>query len=188
MKLRKGILIALAGLLLSSAPASAQMPKIDPEQRYLLLAASATATMLSEMNYAADKGFRVVAASMTVNVEMAVVMERAAKPPETYRYRLVATTDTITMQKELSEAARDGYRVAPNGVVMKHQVMVGPEVVIILEKAPGLAKQYEYQFLATTLTSTMQKEISQSAAQGYRLVALMSRGELMAVMEREVRP
>jgi hypothetical protein len=42
----------------------------------------------------------------------------------------------------------------------------------------------QYRLLATTLTGTMQKEMSQAAADGYEFLALLKRGEVMAIMRK----
>ena len=46
-------------------------------------------------------------------------------------------------------------------------------------------KQYEYKLLATTLTGTLQKEMTQATKEGYTLVAFGTRGEHLVIMERE---
>jgi len=61
MKAQTKVLLALVCVsLLASIPAAAQMPKIDAEQRHLLLAAPTTLTMQQELDYAAAQGFRVL--------------------------------------------------------------------------------------------------------------------------------
>ena len=56
---------------------------------------------------------------------------------------------------------------------------------MILERPPVVTKQYEYKLLATTLTSTLQKEVTEAQEAGFRIVGMVSRGEHMVVMERE---
>ncbi len=167
------------------APVTAQ-----DADRYLLLATTSTGTMQREIDDAAGRGYRVMAASRTESAEVIVALERAEGP---YRYRLVATTRTGTLQREISEAAEAGYRVVPRAVTTKRSlgnVLSGPdnrnegELLIIMEKGPEMVPGLAYQVLATNRTGTLQKEMSQMAGRGYTLVALSSRGEHVAIFER----
>ena len=49
-----------------------------------------------------------------------------------------------------------------------------------------IRKEYEYKLLATSRTSTLQKEVTEAKEAGYIVVGMVSRGEHMVVMEREV--
>ena len=88
------------------------------------------------------------------------------------------------MQKELNDMAADGYRLIPSTMIAKSG-LVSVEIVMILEKPPVVTKQYEYKLLATTLTSTLQKEVTEAQGEGFGIVGMVSRGEHMVVMERE---
>ena len=165
--------------------ASAQKLKIDPEHRYLLLATKKTSTMQKELNAAAAQGFRIAVGSPTSGTEMALLLERVAQPEDAYTYRLLATTRTSTMQKELTEAALDGFRLLPRTMIAKERMFGGPEIVVILERPQKVEKRYEYKLLATNLTSTLQKELTQAKADGFVLVGMVSRGEHMVIMEKE---
>jgi hypothetical protein len=59
------------------------------------------------------------------------------------------------------------------------------EIESVLEQAPKSSKRYEYRLLATNRTSTLQKEVAQSEADGFVLVGLVGRGENMVIMEKE---
>ncbi len=177
--------VFLVLLLLGFVPASSQDPKIDPGQRFLLLATSATETMRMELDKAAAQGFRIVAGSSRGNSEIVLVLERKGKPAESVDYKLVATTETPTFQKEVSELAAQGYRAVPRTFITKPHVMAGPEIVVIMERSPNSAKRYDYLLLATTLTSTLEKEWAEAAGQGYQLVGMLTRAELMVLLEKE---
>jgi hypothetical protein len=71
-------------------------------------------------------------------------------------------------------------------MIAKKQLFGGIEVVMIMERPPNTRKQYEYKLLATTRTSTMQKEVTEAKNAGYLIVGMVSRDEHMVVMEREV--
>jgi len=192
MKIAKILLVAWVCLcvLAPSQVATAQQAgrvKIGSDQRYLLLATKKTKTMQAELEEVASKGFRVVVGSPTSGSEMAILLERVAEPPNTYQYILLATTRTGTMQKELNESAALGYRLLPRTMISKVDVSPfgGVEIVVLLEKAPNSTKQYNYRLLATTLTSTLQKEITEALAEGYTLAGMVSRDEHMVIMEKE---
>ncbi|MCC6742732.1 MAG: hypothetical protein IT175_02620 [Acidobacteria bacterium] len=86
--------------------------------------------------------------------------------PDRIEYRLLATRQTSTMQKELNEAAAAGFRFAG---VMGGETMVGSEVVVVMTKDPTVAAPaaYQYLLLATSKTSTMQKELQEAADAGF---------------------
>jgi len=171
----------------------AQSVKIDSDQRYLLLATQQTGTMQKELDEVAAQGFRVRMGSPTSGKEMVLLLERVAKPPDTYSYRLLATTRTGTMQKELDEAAREGFRLLPQTMLAKAGttalgVLGGGarvEVVVVLERPPKPDKLYQYKLLATSRTGTLQKELTESEAAGFVLVGLVSRDEHMVILEKE---
>jgi hypothetical protein len=89
----------------------------------------------------------------------------AADAPK-YDYRLLATTRTSTMEKELNQAAEAGYAFSS---VMGGQTGIGgKEVVVVMAKKLGAeTSAREYKLLATSRTSTMQKELQQAGDQGF---------------------
>lgn len=158
--------------------------ELDLTQQYVLLATKKTSTMQKELNQTAAAGYRVITGSRTSGTEMALLLEKVAKPPATYEYLLLATTNTSTMQKELNEAAARGFRLLPDTMMQKEQMLGPMEIVMILEKPPGEAVRYEYLLLATTRTSTMQKEIMAGTEGNFRIVGMVSRDEHVVIMER----
>ena len=54
-----------------------------------------------------------------------------------------------------------------------------------MERMPKVIKKYQYKLLATSRTSTLQKEVTQAKEDGYVIVGMVSRDEHMVVMERE---
>ncbi len=104
---------------------------------YKLLATNKTGTMQKEMAKAAAEGFvyrgQTVADSLFGGREVIIIMERHRDTTEALvEYRLLATNKTGTMQKELSEAAEDGYRY--RGVTVASTSFGGQEVVVITER------------------------------------------------------
>ena len=178
--------LVLPLILLTALSAVAQNKlKIDPESRYLLLSTIKTSTMQKELDEASAQGFRIIsAASSCGQAEMVLFLERVTRPPDTYKYRLLATTRTSTMEKELNQAAQEGFRLLPRTITAKEGFLT-KEIVSVLEQTPKSTKRYEYRLLATSRTSTLQKEVAQAESDGFVLVGLVGRGENMVIMEKE---
>src|SRR5215211_5667968 len=124
--------------------------KIDPESRYLLLSTIKTSTMQKELDEASAQGFRIISAASSCNQsEMVLFLERVTQPPDTYKYRLLATSRTSTMEKGLNQAAQEGYRLLPRTITAKEGFMSN-EIVAVLEQTPKPSKRYEYRLLATS--------------------------------------
>lgn len=157
----------------------------NEDLQYKLLATTRTSTMQKEMDETAAQGYRILVGSPTSGSEMAVFLSRDGTVAAPYKYKLLATTRTGTMQKELNEAAENGFRLIPSTMIAKKGMLAGIEIVMIMEQPPKVVKQYEYKLLATTLTSTLQKEVTEAQAAGFAIIGMVSRGEHMVVMERE---
>ena len=122
----------------------------------------------------------------------------AAQTPESgtedhlYEYRLLATKKTSTMRKEMNRAAEDGFRFET--VMGGKTSFGGSQVVVIMSRPVGseASARYQYQLLATSKTSTMQKEMRAAAAQGFVLVGLtvsktrFGGSEVVTIMRRRV--
>ena len=100
-------------------------------------------------------------------------------------YRLLATKRTSTMQKELNEAAAEGFRFL---AVMKGETgFAGDEIVSILVRESGsTTPRYAYRLLATSKTSTMQKELQEAGDAGFVFRDQTIHGEVMAILERDL--
>ncbi len=153
--------------------------------QYKLLATTKTSTMQKEIDQAATLGYRILVGSPADRSEMVLFLSKDGTVAEPFQYRLLATTRTGTMQKELNEVAADGFRLIPSTMIVKNQMFMGPELVAILEKTPRTDRRFEYKLLATTKTSTLQKEVTEARNEGYAIVGMLSRDEHMVVMERE---
>jgi len=165
------MLISVGFLLLSLFGDSNNAPVSTGDQiEYRLLATNRTSTMEKEMNQAAAVGFRFegVMGGETAGggAEMVVIMSRKpeAGGPR-YEYRLLATTKTSTMQKELNAAGEAGFLYT--GQTIYDSAFGGREVVAILERPDGAKTAYEYKLLATTRTSTTQKELNEAGRAGF---------------------
>ncbi len=179
----KTILLAIIVLVFSATIFAQDKPNNDLQ--YKLLATTRTSTMQKEIAQAAEAGYRILVGAPTSGSEMALFLSKDGTVAEPYKYKLLATTRTGTMQKELNQLAEGGYRLIPSTMIAKAQLIGGVEIVMLMEKPPTVTKQYEYKLLATNLTSTLQKEVTEAKEAGFVIVGMVSRGEHMVVMERE---
>ena len=175
-------LILLAVLTLGGAAAGKQESRAgtgdDQQYDFRLLATNRTSTMEREMVEAADAGYRFKAVmggeTAVGGSEVVVVMQkdRSGESAGRYQYKLMATSKTSTMQKELQEAGDNGSEYC--GQTVFNTTFGGDEVVVILERDRDNqeAPYYEYKLLATKKTSTMQKELSEAGRDGFMLVGL----------------
>jgi hypothetical protein len=149
---------------------------------YRLLATSKTSTLEKEMNEAAEAGYR-LAGTMggeVRNGEIITVMRRLPEQSDKgrYHYRLLATSLTGTMQKELQAAGDAGYEFV--GTTARGEVMV----ILELDRSIKTRPRYEYRLLATSKTSTMQKELNQASSQGFIFLSIIRRGEVLSILRR----
>jgi hypothetical protein len=167
------------------------------ERSYKVLATSKTSTMQKEMQEAGDAGYRFVAVmggnTAIGGSEVVVLMEKAEADRTKYAYRLLATSKTSTLQKELQEAADAGWEAV--GQTVFSSVFGGAETVGILERSSETpsAIKYVYKLIATSKTSTLQKEVQEAAAQGYQAVGLtvgktaIGGSEVVVIMRKTAR-
>lgn len=174
-------------------PAAADEPQ---PVEYRLLATNKTSTMQKEMNEAADAGFRFAAVmggeTAIGGNEVVTIMVRPGEAPPRYEYKLLATTKTSTMQKEMQEAGDAGFEY--RGQTVFKSMLGGQEVAVVLERdreaTPGA---FEYRLLATKKTSTMQKELAQMGPAGFEFVGMTVAktgigGAEIVVITRRARP
>jgi hypothetical protein len=166
---------------------------------YRVVATNKTSTMQKEMQEAGDAGYRFAAVmggeTAFGGKEVVTVMQKSGAGTEKFEYRLLATSKTSTMQKEMQEASDGGFAYV--GQTVFESVFGGKEVACIFERpasgtaAPG--PKYEYKLLATSKTSTMQKELQEAGEAAYRVIGmtvgktLMGGNELVTILRRPAR-
>jgi len=131
----------------------------------------------------------VIAAAGSVLFVTSMSSANAADGP--LNYRVLATSRTSTMEKELNEAALSGYRFSK--VMGGKTAIGGQEVVISMVRDTASSDQSvpRYKLLATTRTSTMQKELQQCADAGYEYLDQTVFGtafggkEVVVIMQRD---
>jgi hypothetical protein len=81
-------------------------------------------------------------------------------------YRLLAANKTSTMEKEMNQAAAEGFRF--EGAMGGETAGGGSEMVVVMSREPAAnGPRYGYRLLATNKTSTMQKELGEAGAAGF---------------------
>ena len=161
-------LVALLTLISSSAIAQEGI-------EYRVLATNKTSTMEKELNVAAEIGFHFQAAmggeSAFGGSEVVVVMARPAQAKPRFAYRLLATSKTSTMEKELQDAADAGYQYA--GQTVFDSTFGGEEVVVILQRDKDAQQRpIQYRLVATSKTSTLEKELRDAGQAGYEVLGM----------------
>lgn len=185
------LLLSLAVSL--SLPAVVAAQSAEPLQ-YRVLATNRTSTMQKEMSEAASKGFKFAAVmggeTSFGGSEVVVIMQRGNDAKPRYEYRLLATSKTSTMQRELQEVSDAGYVYV--GQTVFKSTFGGSEVVTLLERdrEPAERPSYEYRLIATSKTSTLEKELRQAAEDGFEVTGMtvgqtmMGGSELVTITRR----
>ena len=141
---------------------------------YRVLATSKTSTMEKEMNEAGAAGFKFAAVmggeTAAAGKEVVVLMQKGGDVTGTFRYKLLATSKTSTMQKEMSDAALDGYDYV--GQTVFESLLGGREVVSIVERGAAAQSPFVYKLIATSKTSTLQKEAGELGREGFQALGM----------------
>jgi hypothetical protein len=163
-KLLPGFFVAVAALYATEAA------RYD----YKTLATSKTSTMEKEMNEAAQAGFVFMSVmggeTAFGGKEVLVVMGRSASPKQ-MAYKLIAANKTSTLEREMQESAQEGFEY--KGQTVFESAFGGREVSVIMERDKAVAPRNSvYKLIATSKTSTMQKELADSGGEGYQLLGM----------------
>ena len=161
---------------------------------YRVVATNKTSTMQKEMQDAGNAGFRFagVMGGETAfgGKEVVAVMQKSGASTSKFEYRLLATSRTSTMQKEMQEADDAGFVYV--GQTVFESLLGGKEVASIFEKNADSVRneKYEYKLLATNKTSTMQKELEEAGEAGFLMIGmtvgktLVGGNELVSILRR----
>jgi hypothetical protein len=120
---------------------------------------------------------------------LALILPVTAAAQDASDYRVLATSKTSTMQKEMAEAAAAGYRFVD--VMGGETSFGGKEVVALMQKTGSAPSRYEYKLLATNKTSTMQRELQEASDAGFEFVgqtvfeSVFGGKEVAVILERD---
>jgi hypothetical protein len=183
--------LLISGLFFFVASFAASAQTVE----YRVLATTKTSTTQKEMNEAADAGFQfggVMGGETSFGgSEVVTIMYRKLSSEKgRFAYKLLATSKTSTMQKEIQEAGDEGFEY--KGQTVYKSGFGGKEVVTILEldRTTKTRPRYEYRLLATKKTSTMQKELQEAGAESFEFVGVtvadtaMGGAEVVSILRR----
>ena len=117
-----------------------------------------------------------------------LILTSSALAQDAVQYRLIAANRTSTMQKELQAAGSAGFRFA--AVMGGDTAFGGKEVVVVMQKPASSTDRFDYLLLATSKTSTMQREMQEAGDAGFLYVgqtvfeAAFRGEEVVSVFER----
>jgi hypothetical protein len=178
----KSVVIA-GSFVCASGIALAQNVRVDPNQAQLLLAASSTDTLGKELDQAGALGFRILLGTTRGNGEVVLLLERNPKATQPVQHKIIATNATGTFKKEIGEWASQGFRAVPTTFLNKPTGF--NEIMVVMER-PAKPARYEYDLLSTNQTSTLESEWVVALSRGYRAIGLITRAEVMLLVERQV--
>lgn len=159
----------------SAAIASTAFAQAPSGVEHRVLATNRTSTMDKELNEAAEAGFRFKAVmggeTAIGGNEVVAVLARSGGARPRFAYKLLATNRTSTMEQELQAAAQAGYEYV--GQTVFQSMFGGNEVVCILERdKDNSGAPAQYRLLATSKTSTLQRELQDVEKAGYEVVGM----------------
>jgi len=134
-------------------------------------------TFEKELSELAGQGFRLdrLLESATVMYQAAVLSRQQAEGGATkYEYKLLATRNASTIQKELDVAASEGYEV--RGAMTAGKLFVGTDFVLVLERLAGDKTQRSlYRILTTNSDREIEfkDNLQKAVSEGYRPIKLI---------------
>jgi len=193
---------AQVGVLLSRTPTQSQgnATPDQPRFEYKALGANKISTIRKELEDAAAQGWELRGLTansalmpFTVSETIAVMEREPEQTKQKFEYRFLTAKREGTLQKELDASVSEGFHPVAMSVNRDNNaasVMFALPVFrydLILRRSienPAAEKgTREYRLISTMKASTMEKEMNQLAAKGYRCyltvvgeVALMARG------------
>ena len=174
MKRSVSLILSIALLILVPIlAAQEETPESKPDfnRRYLVLSTARHSTLEKELKEAVAAGYQPIMGDAAYKI---LLLEK--KPESTPQREFIAVEN---LHRGLKDAAGEGFRVIPTTVGIHEYSLAG-----VVEKAPGSRIHYEYLVLQPARTSSLQKDILEAAAQGYRPVAFAAAAGHAVVMER----
>lgn len=157
----------------------------DYSQPYVLIATNKTSTLEKELAEAVAHGYHLQ--SGAAGDELTYLMERQAANTPPAQYELLSTTKAETLEREMNQAVARGYRLHPLSLTGIFKSLSATfESVAVMEKRESPA--VEYRVIGTARAGAFEKEITASGEQGWELVASISSGAFMAVLQRPADP
>jgi hypothetical protein len=142
-------------------------------------------SLQNQLKKASDEGFRVIPATLGTKDWPGAVVEKDPDSAVWYDYLVVDASRTATFEREIAEGAGNGYGIV--GMVSGEN-----EHVAVLERPRGgeagastrATPSDRFKLVATNKSSTLQTELSQLAARGYRVQFASAAKETLVLLEK----
>ena len=155
----------------------------DPADRQIIEMKGDLKIVENKLNELAAQGFRIADLRVTGTKSADVTMGKTATPPETYRYMVVHALLVGNVQKNMNNAAAQGYRL------VRHTVAMLGGLTLIMEKPPADAARYEYRVSTSMRGSNAEKHLVADQQKGFVLVDAGKLQALNVVLtEKEIPP
>ncbi len=144
---------------------------------YRAISTNKLATFEKELDELASQGFRLerLLESTTIAYQAAILSRYHPEGGATkYEYKLLATRNVSTIQKELDAAAGEGYEV--RGLMSAGKFFIGTDIVLVLERLAGEKTQrFLYRILMTNSDreNEFKESLQRAVSEGYRLTKVI---------------
>ncbi|HZS04456.1 MAG TPA: hypothetical protein VFD58_06440 [Blastocatellia bacterium] len=153
-------------LLLAALTVTAWAQEEARQDDYLVINTQQSGTLEKELNQQAAAGWRLLLLPKAYESSTMGALLGKTGDGKKYEYKVLATTRIGTLEKEFTDAVKQGFDY--RGLITTERILVGSESLIVLEREKGqtVATQ-EYVFLNTKKESTLEKEMETAVSQGY---------------------
>ena len=134
-----------------------------------------------KLNEEGAAGYHVVDFSTAGSKQAEAILEKTSQEGGAFQYRLLHARLPGNLQKNLNQAAGEGFRLCPHSFGQFGGVMT-----VIAEKAPASGKGlYEYRVHQTMRVSSAQKNINKDQNEGFVLAETFEQGGVhLVILER----
>jgi Domain of unknown function (DUF4410) len=179
----KLVLLRRLGDLINVVGQNAVTANSDPADRQIVEMKGDLKIVESKLNELAGQGFRITDLRVTGNKSADVTMEKTAAPPETYHYMVVHAILAGNVQKNMNNAAAEGYRL------VRHTVAMLGGITLIMEKPPAAdAAKHEYRVSSSMRDSNAEKHLVEDQQKGFVLVEGEKRQGMNVVVTEKAIP
>jgi hypothetical protein len=155
----------------------------NPADRHIVEMKGDLKIVETRLNELAGQGFRIVDFRVAGNRSANVTMEKTASPAGTYHYMVVHAILAGNVQKNMNNAAAEGYRL------VRHTVAMLAGITLIMEKPPAEnAGKYEYRVSSGMLMSNAEKHVVEDQQKGFVVVEAGKLGGINLVLTEKVTP
>lgn len=150
---------------------------------YLLLTHKKPARLEELLNEASAAGFHVIAAGLTTDDDMHLLLEKGPAPGPTYR--LLAEPDRVLFKGMVSKAGDEGYRLVPASLMTRGR-LVGNKMFMAVMERRGDTPSHEYKVLISAMDENLRSVLGKLAADNWKTIGMLAVKEdlQMIVMEK----